>query len=186
MCISSLLAAELIGGVGGSLHEYFCQGASGRCSRKSSAHAVRRISALPHLSNANLGSTPPWVRKRRKRTERSARGRRAMAWAMSKSRARTFTGMLLWRMQTAVAKTNVNVDLQRRSRSSSALLTARPSAMPRETSPKLPRTSLARRPLPVSSPTGSGSTTRVSSRRMPSSRSVLRCRPSPPTRRRTS
>lgn len=168
------------------LHEYFCQGASGRCSRKSSAHLVRRFSALPHLSNSHSGSTPPWVRKRRKRTGRSARGRQAMAWAMSKSRARTFTGMLFWRIHVSVGKTNRHTDLQRRSRSSSASLTARLSAMPRETSPKLHRTSRVRRPLPASSPTGSGSTTPVSSRKMPSSRSAPRCRPSLPTRRRIS
>jgi hypothetical protein len=83
-------------------------------------------------------------------------------------------------------RTNRTPDLQRRSRSSSASLMARLSATPRETSPSLPRTSHERRLSPVSSPTGSGSTTPVSSLRMRSSRSVPLCRRSRQTPRPTS
>jgi hypothetical protein len=50
--------------------------------------------SLHFLYPPNLtGSSPPWVSKKRKPSARSARARRAMAWAMSRSRARTFTGM---------------------------------------------------------------------------------------------
>ena len=49
---------------------------------------------------------------------------------------------------------------RKRSSSSSASQMAKPSAMPRETSPRLLSTRTAQRLSPVSSPTGSGSTTR--------------------------
>lgn len=56
--------------------------------------------------------------------------------------------------------TNSFPAMRRRSRSLSASQTARLSATPRETSPRLLSTKTAMRLLPVSSPTGSGSTTR--------------------------
>lgn len=79
------------------------------------------------------------------------------------------------------APANTPTALRRRSRSSSASLTARPRGTPPETLPRPPHTSRARRPSPASSPTGSGSTTPASSPRMHSTLSAPPCRRRPPT-----
>ncbi len=104
----------------------------------------------------------PWVSRRKSTIARSARGRRAMAWEMSRPRARTSTGMLRLAssLRPRLSCTDSFLVTQRRSSFSSASPMARLSVMLRGMSPRPLSTRTATSPSPAWSPTGSGSTTR--------------------------
>lgn len=168
--------------------KYFCQAASRRCSRKRCSHlrpALLCTSSPFKVTTRKLAAKMGTQKKEKNRKERQ--GKTGDGMGNVKVKGENFYRYAFWRIRVCLhTKTNFSTDLRRRSRSSSASPTARPSAMPRETSPKLLPTSRARRPSPASSPTGSGSITPVSSPRTPSTRSALPSRLSRPTRPRTS
>lgn len=66
---------------------------SSRLSKKVAHPMFATFTLRSSTSRQSLRKKPPWVSTRKRRAAESARARRTMAWAMSRSRAQTFIGM---------------------------------------------------------------------------------------------